>query len=85
MLPLPAPQKVKCFRVCFRFQLLSSTDFRLHKNLTASSFRFHIPDTQSMQVQRLIMARLVRISKHKKFASYLKNEKDDYLLVNSAF
>jgi len=24
MLPLPAHQKVKCFRVCFRFQLLLS-------------------------------------------------------------
>jgi len=52
MLPLPAPQKVKCFRVRFRFQLLSSKcyRFRFHKNLTASTasassfrFRFHIP------------------------------------------
>jgi len=35
MLPLPAPQKVKSFRVRFRFQLLSSKRFRFHKNLTA--------------------------------------------------
>jgi len=34
---LPAPYEV----VCFRFQPLSSKCF--HKNLTASSFRFHIP------------------------------------------
>jgi len=37
MLPLPAPQKVKCFRVRFRFQLLSLMCFRFHKNLTASA------------------------------------------------
>jgi len=37
MLPLPAPQKVKCFRVRFRFQLLSSKCFRFHKNLTVST------------------------------------------------
>jgi len=50
MLPLPAPQKVKCFRVRFRFQHLSSKCFRFHKNLTASiasassfPFCFHIP------------------------------------------
>jgi len=45
MLPLPAFQKDKCFRVCFRFQFLSSKCFRFYKNLTASasSFRFHIP------------------------------------------
>jgi len=35
--------KVSRFRVCFRFQLLSSKCFRFHKKLTASSFRFHIP------------------------------------------
>jgi len=43
LLPLPAPYKVSRFRVCFRFQLLSSKCFRLHKNFTASSFRFHAP------------------------------------------
>jgi len=35
LLPLPAPYKVSRFRVCFRFQLLSSKCFRFHKNLTA--------------------------------------------------
>jgi len=35
MLPLPAAQKVKCFRLCF--QLLSSKCFHFHKNLTASA------------------------------------------------
>jgi len=34
---LPGPQKVKCFRVRFRFQLLSSKCLRFHKNLTAST------------------------------------------------
>jgi len=41
LLPLPAPSKVSHFRVCFRFQLLSSNCIRFHKNLIASSFRFH--------------------------------------------
>ena len=31
------------FRIRFRFQSLSSKCFRFHKNLTTSSFRFHIP------------------------------------------
>ena len=45
MLPLPAPLEVLCLRVCFRFRSLSSKCFRfcIQKNLTASSFRFHIP------------------------------------------
>jgi len=38
LLPLPAPYKVS------RFQLLSLKCFCFHKNLTASSFHFHIPD-----------------------------------------
>jgi len=37
LLPLSAPYKVSRFRVCFRFQLLSSKRFRFHKNLTASA------------------------------------------------
>jgi len=37
-LPLPASQNIKCIRVCFRFQLLSSKCFRFPKNLTASAF-----------------------------------------------
>jgi len=37
LLPLPAPYKVSRFRVCFRFQLLTSKCFRFHKNLTASA------------------------------------------------
>jgi len=37
LLPLPAPYKVSRFRVCFRFQLLSSKCFCFHKNLTAST------------------------------------------------
>ena len=43
LLPLPAPDKINRFRVRFRFQSLLSKCFRFHKNLTASSFRFHIP------------------------------------------
>jgi len=39
LLPIPAPCKVRRFRVCFRFQLLSSKCFRFHKNLTASASR----------------------------------------------
>jgi len=35
LLPLPAPNKVSCFRVYFRYQLLSSKCFRFHTNLTA--------------------------------------------------
>jgi len=42
LLLLPGPYKVSPFRICFRFQLLSSKCFRFHKNLTVSSFRFHI-------------------------------------------
>jgi len=42
MLPLPAPQKVKCFWVRFRFQLLSS-----------KCFRFHIPGFTVMQNQSM--------------------------------
>jgi len=38
LLPLPAPYKVSRFRICFRFQLLSSKCFRFRKNLTASAF-----------------------------------------------
>jgi len=45
MLPLPAPYKVSRFRVRFRF---SSKCYRFHKNLTVSSFRFHIPDFHSI-------------------------------------
>jgi len=37
LLTLPAPYKVSRFRVCFRFQILSSKCFRFHKNLTASA------------------------------------------------
>jgi len=37
LFPLSAPYKVTCFRVCVRFQLLSSKCFRFHKNSTASS------------------------------------------------
>jgi len=44
LLPLPAPYKVSRFEVCFRFQILSSKCFRFHTNLTAFSFRFHIPN-----------------------------------------
>ena len=48
LLPLPAPNRISCFRVRFRFLSLLSKCFRFHKNLTASpasasSFRFHIP------------------------------------------
>ena len=48
LLPLPALDRISCFRVPLRFQSLSSKcfRFRFHKNLiasTASSFRFHIP------------------------------------------
>ena len=47
LLPLPAPDRISCFRVRFPFQSLSSNCFRFHfhKNLTASasSLRFHIP------------------------------------------
>jgi len=39
----PDPHIVGRFQVYFLFQLLSLTCFRFHKNLTASSFRFHIP------------------------------------------
>jgi len=35
---LPASYKVSRFRVCDRFQLLSSKCFPFHKNLTASAF-----------------------------------------------
>jgi len=50
----PLLKKVKCFRVRYRFQLLSSKCFRFYKNLTAStasasSFRFHIPDQNWME------------------------------------
>jgi len=37
MLPLPAPQKVKYFRVRFRFQLHFSKCFRFRNNFTASA------------------------------------------------
>jgi len=37
LLLLPAPYKVSRFRVCFRFQPLSSKYFCFHKNLTAST------------------------------------------------
>jgi len=37
LLPFSAPYKVSLFRVCFRFQLLSSKCFRFHKKLTAST------------------------------------------------
>ena len=43
LLPLPAPDIINRFQVHFRFQSLSSKCFRFHKNLTAFSFRFHIP------------------------------------------
>jgi len=38
LLPLPASDKVGCFRVRFRFQLILSNRFRF--NFTAYSFRF---------------------------------------------
>jgi len=41
LLPLPALYKVSRFRVCFRFQLLSSKCLRFHKNLTASTSLTH--------------------------------------------
>ena len=47
LLPLSAPFQHFRFRVCFRFQPLSSKCFRFHKKVTAStasSFRFHILD-----------------------------------------
>ena len=37
LLPLPAPFQHFRFRVCFRFQPLSSKCFRFHKKLTASA------------------------------------------------
>jgi len=40
LLPLPAPDKVGRFRVCFRFQLILSKRLRFLQNFTASSFRF---------------------------------------------
>jgi len=40
LLPLPAPLKVSCFRVRFRFQLILSKRFRFLQKFTASSFRF---------------------------------------------
>jgi len=43
LLQLPAPYKVSRFRVCFRFQLLSSKCFCLHKNLTASTASAFLP------------------------------------------
>ena len=48
LLPLPAPDRISRFQVCFRFQSLSSKCFHFHKNLTAStasasSFCFHNP------------------------------------------
>ena len=43
LLPLPAPDRIRRFQARFRFQSLSSKCFRFQKNITASSFRFHIP------------------------------------------
>jgi len=43
LFPLPAPYKLSRFRVCFRFQLLSSKCFRFYKNLNASIFQIHAP------------------------------------------
>jgi len=40
LLPLPAPDKVGCFRVRFRFQLILSKRFRFLQIFTASSFCF---------------------------------------------
>jgi len=54
MLPLAAPQKVKYFRVRFRFQIISSKYFRFHKNLTASCFRFHIPVLNALVLETRI-------------------------------
>ena len=63
LLPLPAPDRISCFQVRFRFKSLSSKCFRFHKNLTAStasasSFRIHIPvcnscDWQSTRFHKL--------------------------------
>ena len=53
LLPLPAPFQHFRFRVRFHFQPLSSKCFRFHKKLTAStacasSFRFHIPASETI-------------------------------------
>jgi len=69
LLPLPTPYKVRCFRVCLRFQLISSKCFRLHKNLTfsASSFCFYI--LCPMFYEKCFRFRLLKNSNASEFAS----------------
>jgi len=82
MLPLLTPQKVKCFRVRFRFQLLSSTCFRFHKNLTVFTTSASTSQNKLIQTERILTFHFVQdINTILDWTKYFVNEAQAFIAV----